>query len=259
MPYGRETLLAEFPSLTMTQPALTPVERGLLILLMTSGRPLKNTEVKKEHGLQIKPAHRDTLKRLGLITVLGPPFIYALTPQGWEWLSKEAHTERPKGVQGATHDLVAALERLAGRHSSTLKDALHPDAAVSPAPPAGGEVAWSDADEPLARALQDITVFTTVFARLKEAGHPALDKEIRRAENSANLVFQSLRLAAAKRKLKLDGQIGSEVSFDPVLFHSDDLVTVGDPVCIRKSAVTRGEGKAKVIIQPGLVKAVHGE
>src|SRR5258706_4844488 len=129
--------------------------------------------------------------------------------------------------------MLAAINRLTKRLGLPLEEAFGPESGCDSAPSNDGDVPWSDVDEPLARALQDIPVFAASFTRLKQAANSPLEKEIRRTEISANLVFQSLRLAAAKRRLKLDGQIGSEISYDPVLFHSDDLVTLGEPVRIR--------------------------
>ena len=109
----------------------------------------------------------------------------------------------------------------------------------------------------LARALQDISVFSSALSRLREAAKGTLEKEIRRTDLSANLVFQNVQLAARKRALDLDGAAGSEASFDPVFFYSDEDIKPGAPVRIRKSPVTRGQGKKKIIIQPGLAEAIH--
>ena len=53
----------------MKQPALTPVERGILIILMASGWPIKQAEFKRLHGLSVKKSHRCKLSELGLIDV----------------------------------------------------------------------------------------------------------------------------------------------------------------------------------------------
>lgn len=242
----------------MKRTALTPVERGLLFILMTCGDPIKQADFKKNHGLTVSKDHRQKLEELGLINVSKDPLTFSLTRQGWKWLTDELTAPRPKGVLGLgpLYAALGAINRLAKRLGMSLEEALGPESGRN-STSNGGEVPWLDVDEPLARGLQDIPVFAASFTRLKEVANSTLEKEIKRAEMSANLVFQSLRLAAAKRKLKLDGQIGSETSYDPVLFHSDDLVKLGEPVRIRKSAVTRGDGKTKVIIQLGLAEALH--
>jgi hypothetical protein len=243
----------------MKQLALTPVERGVLIILMVFGRPMRQAEFKTQHGLTVKKSHRCKLSELGLIDV-SKDFSFSLTSAGWAWIKSELSAPRPKGLLGLgpLYAALNALNHLAARLDLPLEAALGSNG-VEHARPAGAvcdsNFAWSDVDEPLARALQDIPVFTASVSRLKDAS-PTLEKDIKRIEMSANLVLQSVRLAAAKRQLNQDGKIGTEIAYDPVLFHSDDLVKLGDPVRIRKSAITRGHGKAKVIIQPGIAEAL---
>ena len=244
----------------MKQPVLTPVERGVLIILMASGWPIKQAEFKRLHGLSVKKSHRCKLTGLGLIDI-SKNFSFSLTSAGWAWVQEELSASRPKGVLGLgpLYAMLHALKRVAARLEFPLEAALSPCGVENSKPESaagGSNFAWSDVDEPLARAVQDIPVFTASLSRLREAAQPALEKDIKRIEMAANLVFQSLRVAAAKRQLNLDGQIGSETAYDPVLFHSDDLVKLGDPVRIRKSAITRGHGNAKVIIQPGLAESL---
>jgi len=243
------------------QLALTPVERGVLIILMSSGRPIRQVEFKTLHGLTVKKSHRCKLSELGLISVT-KRFSFSLTSAGWAWIKGELFTPPPKGVLGLgpLYAMLNALSRVVSELGLPLEVALGLNSVEWTKPQIAegdSKFAWSDVDEPLARALQDIPVFTSSLGRLREAASPALEKDIKRIEMAANLVFQSLRLAAAKRQLNLDGQIGSEAAYDPVLFHSDDLVELGDPVRIRKSAITRGHGNAKVIIQPGIAESTR--
>ncbi len=242
----------------MKQTALTPVERGILLILMATGQPVEQAAFKTVHGLSVRKAHRHKLAQAGLIEVCNERLAFSLTREGWNWLRAELSAPRPKGTLGLgpLYAVLGAIGQLTGRLDMPLEAAFGPAPAAPAKAPADNGVAWSEVDEPLARALQDITVFATNVARFKDAASASFEKEFKRVEASANLVFQSLKLAAAKRKLDLDGQIGSETSYDPVLFHSDDLVKLGEPVRIRKSAVTRGHGKAKVIVQPGLADAL---
>jgi hypothetical protein len=256
----------------MDDTALTPVERGILFILMAHGEPLRQTDLAAEHGLRIKRHHRLKLRDLGLIAVSSkPPFTLTLTKKGWAWLEAELAAPKPGGSIGAgpLHAVFGVVNRLTKHLGLTLEAALVLDGssaslaaanASPPAPPPSTDIRppeWIEADELLARALQDISVFSSALSRLREAAKGALESEIKRVGMAANLVFQNVELAARKRALVLDGAAGSETSFDPVFFHSDEDIRPGAPVRIRKSPVTRGQGKKKIIVQPGIAEAIH--
>ena len=242
----------------MDDTALTPVERGILFILMAHGEPLRQTDLTAGHGLRIKCSHRLKLRDLGLIEVSAKaPFTLTLTKKGWAWLEAGLTAPKPNRsiAPGPLHAVLGVVNRLTKRLGLPLEEALAPP----PAQP-GTEIRppeWIEADEVLARALQDISVFSSALSRLREAAKGALESEIKRAGMAANLVFQNVELAARKRALVLDGAAGSETSFDPVFFHSDEDIKPGVPVRIRKSPVTRGQGKKKIIVQPGVAEAIH--
>lgn len=240
----------------MVQAALTPVERGVLFILMAHSQPLKQTDLQNAHGLSVKKSHRLKLEDRGLIQIAcKQPLTLALTQKGRAWVKAELSAPKQKGALGAVLDLVDELTKRAGRPLED-KQALNGSAASQ----AGTDIRkpeWIEADELLARALQDISVFSAALSRLRDAAKGTLETEIRRAELSANLVFQNVRVAAKKRGLDLDGAVGSEAPFDPVIFYSDENIALGAPVRIRKSPVTRGQGKTKVIIQLGQAEAIH--
>jgi hypothetical protein len=228
---------------------------------MAQSQPLKQGDFQKEHGLAIKRSHRLKLHDLGLIEVAGSrAFSLALTKKGWAWLEAELTAPKPKGSAGLgpVYAALSVIGQLTKRLGLPLERALVPNG-LAPAPPDLEIRApeWIEVDEVLARALQDISVFSSALSRLREAAKGTLEKEIRRADLSANLVFQNVQLAARKRALDLDGAAGSETSFDPVFFYSDEDIKPGAPVRIRKPPVTRGQGKKKIIIQPGLAEAIH--
>ena len=241
------------------QTALTPIERGVLIVLMAQGRPLGQAELKKVHGLNVKTGHRRKLIERGLIEAGGArPLTLALTKMGWEWLQKELTAPKPKGVMGLgpLYAALGAIHRLTGRLGVPLEKALReepheevPDEHVHAA-------AWDEADGSLARALQDIPILTSAIGRLKEAANGAARAEVKRAEQSVKLVLQYVRQAAVKRELNVAGPVGAEVSFDPSLFESGDNVAAGDKVRVRKPAITRGEGCKKVVIRQGEAEAI---
>jgi len=238
--------------------ALTPVERGILFVLMAHNQPLTQAGLKKRHGLEVKKNHRLKLQALGLIEVTAKPaFTLALTKKGWAWLEAELTAPKPAGSMGLgpLYAVLGVVSRLTKRLGLPLEEALGPDGSAPK--PEIRQPEWIEVDESLARALQDISVFSSALSRLRGAAKGALENEIKRADLSANLVFQNVRLAARKRALDLDGAVGSEACFDPVFFFSDEDIKPGAPVRIRKSPVTRGQGKKKIIIQPGLAEAIH--
>jgi hypothetical protein len=256
----------------MDDTALTPVERGVLFILMAHGEPLRQKDLKAGHGLTIKRHHRLKLRDLGFIEVNSKPLLtLTLTKSGWAWLEAELTAPRQARsiAPGPLYAVLGVVNRLTKRLGLPLEAALALDGAPPPpaaanapppAPPPATDIRppeWIEVDELLARALQDISVFSPALSRLKDAAKGALENEIKRAGRAANLVFQNVELAARKRALNLDGAAGSEASFDPVFFHSDEDIKPGTPVRIRKSAVTRGQGKKKVIIQPGIAEAIH--
>ncbi len=248
--------------------ALTPVQRGVLTILMAQGKPVKQADFEKMHGLAVKKQHRQKLAELELIKVEDKPHItYALTKKGWAWLSEELTASKPKGSMGLgpLYAALSAIDRLTKRLSVSLEEALSED--QRPGGKVGEprdeyirEAAWADADASLARALQDISVFTSAIDKLKQAANGTAGAEIKRTEQSAKLVFQSVRQAATQRELSLTEEPGSEVTFDPsVLESDDDTIKEGQRVRIRKSAVIRGHGTGRIIIRQGLAEALRIE
>ena len=219
---------------------------------------MKQADFEKVYGLAVKKQHRQNLADMGLIEVKDKPHItYALTNDGWTWVSQELTAPKPKGSMGLgpLYATLSVIDRLAKRLRLPLEEAMKADHAS----PEGDirEPEWIEADESLARALQDIPVLTRALTRLRDAAKGDLEEEIDGAEFSADLVFQHVRLVAKKRSLALEGQIGAEAAYDPVLFYSDDDVRLGAPIRIRKPTVTRGQGKKKIIVQPGFADAIH--
>ncbi len=82
--------------------ALTPVERGILFILMAQSQPLKQADLKRGHGLEVKRSHRLKLQDLGLIEVAGErAFTLALTKKGWAWLEAELTAPKPGAPGGS--------------------------------------------------------------------------------------------------------------------------------------------------------------
>ena len=111
----------------MKQIALTPVERGIVIILMTRGKPVKQADFEKVHGLAVKKQHREKLVNIGFIEVKNKPQItYALTKEGWAWVSQELTVPKPKGSMGLgpLYAALGAIARLTKRLGVPLEEAL---------------------------------------------------------------------------------------------------------------------------------------
>jgi hypothetical protein len=104
------------------------------------------------------------------------------------------------------------------------------------------DAAWRQADDALARALQNI-------AALKHAVDEAseLDPRVR---GYAGVVSQAVRSAAAKRELELDGTIGATAQFNP-LTHQVDGPSIGSEAIVRitKPAVAQGRSTWRRVVK----------
>jgi hypothetical protein len=269
----------------MSATDLTPVERGALFVLMAEGRPLKeSSELKEVHGLALKASHRSKLQRLGLIhTTKDPFFTHSLSEKGWQWLKKETSAPKPKGTMGmgALYAVLHGLRRHTERNGFRLEDVFGktaPTGSEGATEPIGDsaivkenenasareglsrqhmhEAAWSEADEALGQALQDIPVFTKAIEALQQASPADLDRLVKRTSAAGKLVMQSVRHAGRKRELELVIEPGIETAFDPALHRSEDAPHPGDRVRIRKPPVMQGPANARIVIIPGEVDPI---
>jgi hypothetical protein len=90
---------------------LTPVERNVLLVLMAESRPLKErAELLSRFGIAMTKKHRDSLRKLGFIETGRNPFTHSLTRRGWEWVTAQTQSPRPKGAtgQGALYAVLGA-------------------------------------------------------------------------------------------------------------------------------------------------------
>lgn len=240
---------------------LTPVERGALFVLMAEGRPLKEaSELKDVHGIALKLNHRMKLQRLGLIHTTKTPFTHSLSEKGWQWAREEIAAPKPKGQMGlgALYSVLGGLRRHIERHGYRLEDVFGPTISNGSgrSDPHLHEAAWSEADEALGQALQDMPVFTKAVETLQQAPAADLNNLAKRASAAAKLVLQSVRHAGRKRELALVMEAGSETTFDPVMHRSDDTPRPGDRVRIRKPPVIRGPASARVVVLLGEVEPI---
>ncbi len=234
---------------------LTPIERGVLFILSAEARPLKESaEIKKIHRLAMKKSHRLKLQDLGLIASSPKPFTHELTEKGRKWTKEQFNnTESYSRGLVASHAVIAVIRRRVEQAGLCLDELLENGENRGGQKRRVANAAWSEADEALGEALQEIPHFTEAISQLKATDGNEDSEEARLA---ANLVLQSIRHAARKRELHLGPPAGSETSFDPVMYYSDDALKVGERVRVLKPPVIRGHGEASVVVRVGEATAI---
>jgi hypothetical protein len=104
------------------------------------------------------------------------------------------------------------------------------------------ETAWIEADDALARALQQTPA-------LREAIREptALSPQLR---NQIGAILQAVRTSAAKRELEIEGSPGSETTFDPVKHAQDDpRITSTSRVRLITPTVFQGRGANRRVLR----------
>jgi hypothetical protein len=241
----------------MEQLHLSPIECGVLFILMGEGRPLKErAEISQVHGLTMRKAHRDRLKLHGLIKSSSAPFVHRLTKKGEDWVRSQfaSSASIPAKSMVPFGAVAAVFKQLSDRpgngspagEKKNGSDELSRHIATA---------AWSEADEALGEALQAIPRVQGAIEKLEGCG--AVDANlVRQARLAANLVFQAVRSAARKRELWLGSEPGAEAPFDPVRYYSDDHLSYGDQIRVVKPPVIRGRGTASVVVRIGEAAAI---
>ena len=91
-------------------------ERAVMIALMALNREMRNAELKRRYGLDLKKPARDKLNREGLVQSrrLGAKgFAHELTDAGWAWVVAELDAQQaPRGAGSAGGALYALLNGL---------------------------------------------------------------------------------------------------------------------------------------------------
>lgn len=239
---------------------LTPVERGLLLTLMSAGKPLRESaDIKAKYGFAVTPAHRTKLQALGLVRVTKSPWTHELTENGWRWAQEELSASPPKGQMGLgpLYAVLNGLERVLRetdsepqkffqkKDSASRNNGYHDDVA---------DAAWSSADEALARSLQDLPSFERALRRHRDGASTDVTKALEQVRLAAGLVFQHLELAASQRGLKVKYERAQRVDFDPVEFDSDVAPSPGEKVEVLKSPIVKKVGENALVVIRGLAE-----
>ncbi|MFL6574276.1 MAG: hypothetical protein ACJ8G4_21160, partial [Burkholderiales bacterium] len=104
------------------------------------------------------------------------------------------------------------------------------------------ETAWIEADDALARALQQTP---TLREAIREPS--ALSPQLR---SQIGAIIQAVRTSAAKRELEIEGSPGSETTFDPVKHAQDDpRITPASRVRLITPTVFQGRGANRRVLR----------
>jgi hypothetical protein len=104
------------------------------------------------------------------------------------------------------------------------------------------ETAWIEADDALARALQQTPALREA---IREPN--ALSPQLR---NQIGAILQAVRTSAAKRELEIEGSPGSETTFDPIKHAQDDpRITPTSRVRLITPTVFQGRGSNRRVLR----------
>jgi hypothetical protein len=113
------------------------------------------------------------------------------------------------------------------------------------------QAAWSEADEALGRALQDMDFLNRSFERLESTAEGELAERARKAKGASNVVMQSVRQAARLRNIATLNKVGDRVPFDPTKLDVDGDAGIDELVTVVKPAVVRGSEPQQVVLVRG--------
>ena len=144
--------------------------------------------------------------------------------------------------------LTFSREQAAGLIQALLSSQLRADAAPSDnLDNALAETAWIEADDALARALQQTPALREALRGPTELS-PLLRSQI-------GAIIQAVRTSAAKRELEIEGSPGSEAAFDPVKHANDDpRVKPMSRVRLVTPTVFQGRGANRRVLRAGDVE-----
>jgi hypothetical protein len=109
------------------------------------------------------------------------------------------------------------------------------------------ETAWIEADDGLARALQQTPALRQAIREQTQ-----FSAEVR---NHLGTIVQAVRSSAAKRQLEIEGDPGSEVEFDPARHSQDDpRVMTAERVRLVTPIVFQGRGANRRVLRPADVE-----
>ena len=115
------------------------------------------------------------------------------------------------------------------------------------------EAAWSEADQALARALQDSGRLARSLEKLESAAGGDTARQLASVRGASNLVLQWVRQAARLRNMECKTAMGDVTAFDPEL-HESHEAEPGERVRILKPTVMRSNGSQQAVVLRGEVE-----
>lgn len=115
------------------------------------------------------------------------------------------------------------------------------------------EAAWSEADQALARALQDSGRLARSLEKLESAAGGDSARQLASVRGASNLVLQWVRQAARLRNMECKTAMGDVTAFDPEL-HESHEAEPGERVRILKPTVMRSNGSQQAVVLRGEVE-----
>ena len=115
------------------------------------------------------------------------------------------------------------------------------------------EAAWSEADQALARALQDSGRLARSLEKLESAAGGETARRAASVRGASNLVLQWVRQAARLRNMECKTAMGEVTAFDPEL-HESHEAEPGERVRILKPTVMRSNGSQQAVVLRGEVE-----
>jgi hypothetical protein len=194
---------------------------------------------------------------LGALESRGVGLTKGMAKQCAETLEQHAQRNAYANPEAAQSPL-ARLAKVADRaDAARLVSAL-----LSTGPPPSdrgdnGSAEWSEADEALGRALQDMDFLDQSFAKLESSAEGGLADRARRAKDASDLVMQWVRQAARYRSVAALNKVGDHVPFDPAKHELDGDAQIGSVVRVVRPAVVRGSEPQQVVLVRGEAEEVE--
>jgi hypothetical protein len=245
---------------------LPPVGKGLLIISSEKALPWLARAYLRPKGSSASRAAVQTLLRkaaasthalagalsdaAGSLETGGIRLTRGMAKQCADILEQHVGWDSADGPEAAQSPL-GRLAKLAERaDAARLVSAL---LYASPPPSDGGNGSpeWSEADEALGRALQDMDFLDRSFAKLASGAEGELADRARRAKDASDLILQWVRQAARHRSVAALNKVGDHVPFDPAKHDLDGDARIGSLVRVVRPAVVRGSEPQQVLLIRG--------
>lgn len=117
------------------------------------------------------------------------------------------------------------------------------------------DAVWSDAEDVLAAALQDLPLLALKVQALQPLVSKDASRALSQVELASHALGQKLSLAAQKRGLRVVAERGETHPFDGALFDCFDDISEGEQIVVRKQPVVKQYGDRELVVARGLAEA----